>query len=322
MGQHNQPGGRCSLLVSEQHRWDVGPSLYLMPELFSAFFSSLGLDIDDYIQLERCEPSYKVHFSPPGPDSLPVPPLELSTSLPTLGSQLDRFERPAGNPNALGSFLAFIAEAGQHYEESVKHVLLRDWNNLFAALTRWDVYPMLARTQALKIWATAWGRACHYFKSDEVRRAMTFSSMYMGMSPFEAPATYTLLQYAEYAKGVFYPIGGFQTLVAAFEKVARGFGAEFVYNTSVASILIDGEGEEEAQVSRMLGAPRLRRDQAPPRLSSSSRVAGVKLESGEEILADAVVSNADLVWTVSGDHGRGRGGKGKFVLTMSFAPAV
>lgn len=130
-----------------------------MPELFAAFFSSLGLDIDDYVRLERCEPSYRVHFASKDKDGTPVPPLELSTSLPSLGAQLDRFERPAGNDDALGSFLAFLAEAGSHYEESVKHVLLRDWNDLFAALTRWDMYPMLFRTQALKIWATAWGRA-------------------------------------------------------------------------------------------------------------------------------------------------------------------
>jgi phytoene desaturase (3,4-didehydrolycopene-forming) len=157
--KHDQPGGRCSLIQSKEHRWDVGPSLYLMPELFAAFFSSVGLDIDDYIKLERCEPSYRVHFAPKDKNTLPVPPLELSTSLPSLGPQLDRFEKPAGNDNALGSFISFIGEAGQHYEESVKHVLLRDWNNLFAALTRWDVYPMLIQTQALKIWATAWGRA-------------------------------------------------------------------------------------------------------------------------------------------------------------------
>lgn len=132
-----------------------------MPELFRAFFESLGLDIDDYIQLERCEPSYKVHFSPPKASQgvPPEPPLELSTSLASLGPQLDRYEKRAGNPNALKSFLAFIQEAGDHYEESVKHVLLRDWNSLWRALMRWDMYPMLLRTQALKIYTTAWGRA-------------------------------------------------------------------------------------------------------------------------------------------------------------------
>jgi phytoene desaturase (3,4-didehydrolycopene-forming) len=98
--------------------------------------------------------------------------------------------------------------------------------------------------------------------------------MYMGMSPFDAPATYTLLQYAEYAKGVFYPIGGFQTLVAAFEKVATGFGSKFIYNTSVTKIIVQDE-----------------------KGGISARVRGVELEGGEKIMADVVVSNADLIWT-------------------------
>ncbi len=95
--------------------------------------------------------------------------------------------------------------------------------------------------------------------------------MYMGMSPFHAPATYSLLQYAEYAKGVWYPKGGFQQVPAAFERIAREkFGAKFRYDTSV--------------------------DKIVPDYNQGRRVHSVRLESGEEIKADAVVCNADLVW--------------------------
>jgi phytoene desaturase (3,4-didehydrolycopene-forming) len=42
-----------------------------------------------------------------------------------------------------------------------------------------------------------------------MRRVFTFGSMYMGMSPFDAPGTYSLLQYTELAEGIWYPKGGF-----------------------------------------------------------------------------------------------------------------
>lgn len=133
----------------------------------------------------------------------------------------------------------------------------------------------------------------HYFRSDEVRRAMTFSSMYMGMSPFDAPATYTLLQYAEYAKGVYYPIGGFQTLVAAFEQVARErFGATFLYNKTVTKILTDQDVPRHGKDSSDSGFE-------PESVALGTQVHGVELADGERIVADVVVSNADLVWTVS-----------------------
>jgi len=92
----------------------------------------------------------------------------------------------------------------------------------------------------------------------------------MGMSPLKSPATYSLLQYAEYAKGVFYPVGGFQGVVSAFQKIGEKFGAEFKFKVSVSKILIGSDGKSTK---------------------------GVELENGEQIFADVVVSNADLVST-------------------------
>jgi phytoene desaturase (3,4-didehydrolycopene-forming) len=54
-----------------------------------------------------------------------------------------------------------------------------------------------------------WTRASKYFWTERLRRVFTFGSMYMGMSPFDAPGTYSLLQYTELAEGILYPRGGF-----------------------------------------------------------------------------------------------------------------
>ncbi|KAE8216093.1 hypothetical protein CF327_g688 [Tilletia walkeri] len=295
-------GGRCSLLKHGGHRWDVGPSLYLMPELFAEAFASLGHNINDHLDLVLCSPAYTIHFSPAGVtadgekgsvpangdakpsvgDPLrtaadPHKKLTLSSDLAIMGPQLDALERPYGNKDPLGSFLNFLGEAGTHYEESVEHVLKKDWSvPLWQLATRWELYPMLWRTSVLHVWTNLYRRACHHFKSPQIRQAATFSSMYMGMSPFHAPATYSLLQYAEYAKGIHYPIGGFHAVVAALEKIAReDFGVDFRY------------GSEKGAVKRIVV------DES----KGDGWVRGVELENGEVIEADLVVSNADLVWT-------------------------
>ncbi|CAO1619049.1 unnamed protein product [Parajaminaea phylloscopi] len=254
-------GGRCSLLTKDGHRWDQGPSLYLMPEVFEAAFASLGEKIEDHLTFHRCDPTYRIHLA----DGRS---LSLSSNLTEMGAMLEKFERPFGNEDPLGSFLAFLKEAGENYEESVRHVLTKDWSAWWSFF-RPELFPMLWRTGALRIYGTLYGRATKYFKSDPIRRAMTFSSMYMGMSPFDAPATYSLLQYAEYGKGVWYPIGGFYKVVEAFESIARQkFGVEFRYGSEVKQITTHGR-----------------------------RTTGVELSSGEKIEADVVISNADLVWT-------------------------
>jgi len=94
--------------------------------------------------------------------------------------------------------------------------------------------------------------------------------MYMGMSPFDAPSTYNLLQYTEIAEGIWYPIGGFNTVVQSLEKIAKKNGATFRYGAPVKKIDV-GEG--------LTGAAK-----------------GVILESGERIEADLVVCNADLIY--------------------------
>lgn len=160
-----------------------------MPEIFADAFHSLGERVEDHITLHRCDPAYRIHYA----DGRS---LELSSNLTQMGSMLEEFERPFGNPDPLGSFLSFLKEAGENYEESIKHVLTKDWSAWWSFF-RPELFPMLWKTGALRIYDSLFNRASRYFKSDAVRRAMTFSSMYMGMSPFDAPATYSLLQYAE-----------------------------------------------------------------------------------------------------------------------------
>jgi phytoene desaturase (3,4-didehydrolycopene-forming) len=90
------------------------------------------------------------------------------------------------------------------------------------------------------------------------------------MSPFDAPATYNLLQYTEFAEGIWYPRGGFNKVVQRLEYIAtEKYGATFIYNAPVAKINAD---------------------------SLTRKVTGITLESGQVIEADAVVCNADLIY--------------------------
>ena len=47
-----------------------------------------------------------------------------------------------------------------------------------------------------------------YFDDPRLKAAFTFQDVYMGLSPFEAPATFSMMPYTELAHGVWYPKGG------------------------------------------------------------------------------------------------------------------
>ena len=92
--------------------------------------------------------------------------------------------------------------------------------------------------------------------------------MYMGMSPYEAPGTYSLLQYTELAEGIWYPRGGFHKVVEKLVNVGERLGVKYQLGTEVDRVLTDQKGN----------------------------ATGIRLKSGEVMEADIVVVNADLVW--------------------------
>jgi phytoene desaturase len=89
--------------------------------------------------------------------------------------------------------------------------------------------------------------------------------MYLGLSPFDAPATYSLLQYAELGGGVWYPDGGMYRVIETLEAIARDLGVKFVYDTPVKQLIVDDK-----------------------------RITSVQLEDGRIFSADLFVGNADL----------------------------
>ncbi|KAK8064733.1 phytoene desaturase [Apiospora phragmitis] len=230
-------GGRCSLIHHDGYRFDQGPSLLLLPKLFREAFYDLDTTLENF---------------------------ELSTDLARMKDQIERWEGKDG----FERYLAWLREAHQHYELSVSDVLHKNFTSW------WDLANPSFVWTGLKLHPlhTIWNRASLYFWTERLRRVFTFATMYMGMSPFDAPATYSLLQYTELAEGIWYPRGGFHTVLAALARVAERLGVEFRLNTAVAEVLTTADGRTAN---------------------------GVRLASGERLEADVVVVNADLVYAYS-----------------------
>lgn len=263
-------GGRCSFLYSSpsqgsgrggtpgQYRFDQGPSLLLLPNLFRETFHDLDTSLEDEgVDLLRCPVNYQIFFH----DGHVFRP---TTDLAQMKRQIEHYEGKDGFERYLG----WMAESHQHYELSVEHVLHKNYDSITTVLT-----PFFAR-MALKLhpFESIYSRASRYFRTDRLRRVFTFATMYMGMSPFDAPSTYSLLQYTEAAEGIWYPRGGFQSVLARLVDVGVRLGVTYRLSTPVKRILTTPDG---------------------------SAAAGVVLESGETLRADTVVVNADLVYAYS-----------------------
>lgn len=247
--KNETPGGRCNQIVQDGHRFDIGPTLFLMPEVWEETFASLGEKMSDHLDLRRIDPTYKVHFD----DGLQ---LQLTSNLGEMQTQLEAVEK-----TAFTGFLNYIAEGAKHYKISLEKFVGRNFFSIFDYFSLKNL-PLIFKLKALGKHYRNTGR---FFKDERLKAAFTFQNMYLGLSPYDAPATYSLLQYTELAEGVWYPMGGMYAAIQALVNVAEKLGVKFVYNAPVKKLETNGE-----------------------------RILGVVLEDGTAVSADIFVGNADL----------------------------
>ena len=244
-----RPGGRCDRFSRDGHHFDTGPTLIVMPLLYEAEFAALGTSMRDVLDLQRVDPTYHLVFDDGSQ-------LALTSDMKSMQEQLDSFER--------GSFpglLRYMEEGHRHYQLGMERLVNCDFRKASEFFTLKNI-PLLYQ---LKPFMNHYSNMSAYFDDPRLKAAFTFQDVYMGLSPFEAPATFSMMPYTELAHGVWYPKGGMYSIVEALVEIARQAGVEFEFNASVRQIDVNGE-----------------------------QARGVVLNDGRHLKADAVLANADL----------------------------
>ncbi|KAJ5772220.1 Phytoene desaturase [Penicillium odoratum] len=225
----------------------------LMTEIFEETFQHLGTCMSsEGIELLKCEPNCKIWFEDEGC-------FATSTDIAHMKLEIEDVEGPSG----FERFVAFLEECQRHYEQSLIHVLKKDFPS-FLSLLRPAFLPYLFQLHPFQ---NVWQRASVFFTSHKVRQVFSIGSMYLGMSPFEIPGTYTLLQYAELAGGVWYPRGGFHKVVEKLVLIGKRLGVEYHLSHPVKAVTV-----------------------------SRGKALGVSVDFDKLLKADAVVINADLTY--------------------------
>ena len=71
------------------------------------------------------------------------------------------------------------------------------------------------------------------FEDERLRMLFSFQTMYLGLSPYDAPWVYSTLAYMEYGEGIWYPQGGLPAVTDAIGKLAKERGAVIRTSTAV-----------------------------------------------------------------------------------------
>lgn len=246
-----RPGGRANVLCEKGFRADTGPTILVMKQAFEDTYRAVGQDFGQRITLVQLDPNYRIYYH----DRTFI---DLYSNMALLAQEIEKVK-----PGAAERFFRFIGESAKKYELGMDFV-----ERNYEQMTDLANPAALVRLLKTRAHQNLYRQVSGFFEDDKLTKAFSFHSMFLGLSPLDALAMYSLITYADLALGMWYPMGGIYSIVEDMASLATEMGVEIHLNSPVAEICIEG-----------------------------GRVRGVRLETGREIPADLVVSNSDLPYT-------------------------
>lgn len=223
-------GGRARVFSEKGFVFDMGPSWYLMPDVFEHFFTLLDEKIEDHLDLVRLNPSYRIWFK----DTQHKDPFDLYSNVEKDSELFEKLEK--GSSAKLKDYLE---KSKFQYEVAYRSFMFKNYDSIFDFFTK----EMLVDGLKMSVLTKMHKYVSRFFKSEELQKIMEYQLVFLGSSPYNTPALYNLMAHVDFNLGGFYPRGGIFKVVEALANIAKKNGAVIRTSAPVRRILVNEQGE-------------------------------------------------------------------------------
>lgn len=224
--QYKQAGGRLNQLESKGFTFDMAPTFFSMSYVFREFIEDAGIEMP--FRFVELDPLYTVSFK--GSNRRYI----IYKDLDRLAEQFRDVE-----PDFRSKMERFLADAGKLFHDVDRQILNKNFHSLtdfVIQMTRIDV------RHTPKIVRTVWKELDRYFKSYEVKVIFSLVAFFLGSTPFDTPAVYSILSYTELKHDGYHNVdGGMYRIVEGLLKAMEKAGIKIHYNTEIVSYEADGK---------------------------------------------------------------------------------
>jgi phytoene desaturase len=248
----NEVGGRSAPIHIDGFTFDTGPTFLMMKYVLDEVFESCDRKSTDYLKFKLLDPMYHLNFQ----DLT----MQISSDKEKMSAEINKFF--PGNETGLDKF--YLKE-GKRYEKIIKN-LYRDYSSLTSILSP----KLLGALPSFFARGSIFDNLGNYFKEEKLRVCFTFQSKYLGMSPWECPASFTMIPYVEHQFGIYHVMGGLNQIPKAMAKVVEEENGAVITGKTVEKIVTSGK-----------------------------KVTGVQLDDGERMDFDKVIVNADFGYAMT-----------------------
>lgn len=224
-------GGRCRQFKVDGFTFDMGPSWYWMPEVFDNFFNDFGYQTSEFYKLKRLSPSYCIHFSV-------LEHLDVPSNFDDLVKTFENIEIGAGEKLKL-----FIEDASKKYDSGMNRFVHKPSLSIF----EFADFEILKGLFQLDLFKSFSKHVRKYFKHPHLIQLLEFPVLFLGATPQEIPALYSLMNFADLKGGTWYPEKGMFEIIRGMSDVCLKLGVHIHLNSNVEQIVVNENNSESCQ---------------------------------------------------------------------------
>ena len=225
--KNEQLGGRASRLEKDGFSFDMGPSWYLMPDVFERFFDHFGKHPSDYYDLEPLDPHYRIFFK--DGDSC-----EARDDHEYMRALFESYEPSAGE-----AFDEYLETSQRHYETAMENFVYEDRSQLRDWI---DPDVMRAAPIGLRLIGSMQSHVENYFDHPKLQQIMQYTLVFLGGAPHNTPALYNIMSHVDFNLGVYYPEGGLGGVVDGIVDLGEELGVTYETDSEVTGIARSYDG--------------------------------------------------------------------------------
>jgi phytoene desaturase len=222
----DRAGGRGSSITDAGHRFDLGPTIVTVPEVFRKLWAACGRDFDADVDLRPLDPFYEIRW----PDGSHF------TARSDTAAMVAEVRRLS--PRDVPGYLRFLKDSERRYVVGYEGMVAEPMHRLWSTI---KVLPEFARLRADR---SILGHAKARVRDERLRMALSFHPLFIGGDPMHVTSMYALVSHLEKEYGVHYAIGGVQAIADAMARVVEGQGGRLRLGLEADEILVrDGAAE-------------------------------------------------------------------------------
>lgn len=220
--KNEQAGGRAGVLEADGFRFDMGPSWYLMPDVMERYFALFDTKPEDFFALHPVDPQYRVFFGDKEVYDIP----RKAKAVRKLFEQLE----PGSGPQ----FDAYLKVSKTKYELAINSFLYKNMDSVRDLMTR----ELVQNGLKLDVLTPMHKYVAKYFQSPKIQQILQYNLVFLGCSPYNAPALFSLMAHVDFNLNVWYPEGGMSALTEALMDLGKKYGVHYIFNEAVKEVEI------------------------------------------------------------------------------------